>query len=211
MQPDKTRSVREQLDTLYQACRDRLLALPRIEDGAAGDYHTPVFGTGCCDRPTLMFIGEAPGKEEAKSGCPFVGRAGKQLDEFLSFAGIERKDIYITNAVKFRPVIQSKRGYKNRTPGREEILQGLPLLRQEITLIRPKLIVTLGNIPLRAVYLLAEQTPESIGAVHGTLLSFAGQNWKVYPMYHPASVIYRRELLEVYRQDAVKLGMLLHP
>ena len=111
----------------------------------------PVWGEGPL-HAELMLIGEAPGEQEAREGRPFVGRAGKNLDRFLTLAGLTREQIYITNAVKFRPTRRGKREKPvNRTPTDQEIACFRPLLLREIRLIRPQMIVTLGNVPLRAV------------------------------------------------------------
>ena len=88
------------LEELYSAERGRLSALIEKNDG---DYASPVFGEGPYS-PKLMLIGEAPGREEAEAGRPFVGKAGRQLNELLNKASINRQDVFVTNAVKFRPV-----------------------------------------------------------------------------------------------------------
>lgn len=153
----------------------------------------------------IMLIGEAPGEQEALAGRPFVGRAGKNLDRFLALAGLRREEIYITNAVKFRPTRAGKREKcVNRTPTEAEIAQFRPLLLQEIRLMQPALLVTLGNVPLRAV------TGERlcVGDVHGRVLSVRVEDTPVFALYHPASVIYNRALAAVYEQDVRALGAL---
>jgi len=202
-------ALRAKLNKLYYAEKKRLAALGNADRSLPGEYLSPVFGEGNCHSPKLLFIGEAPGREEAAAGRPFVGRAGKQLDRFFALAHISRQDVYITNAVKFRPVTPTVKSAKNRTPGRGEIIDGLPVLREELSLVRPQIVVTLGNTPLSALYFLCAQTPATIGAVHGRLLRLSSRPWLLYPMYHPASVIYRPQLMQVYEQDAVALGALL--
>ena len=115
----------------------------RLEDlngelSAAFPENRLVFGEG---RPgvSLMLIGEAPGENEEAQGRPFVGKAGKNLDEFLRLSGIDRTEVYITNAVKFRPFKIGKSGRKsNRPPTREEIDMFRPFLVREIGMVRPK-------------------------------------------------------------------------
>ena len=167
------------------------------------DQKVLVFGEGGTDARVAL-IGEAPGEQESLQGRPFVGKAGKNLDEFLALSGICRESVYITNTVKFRPVKRSAAGNTvNRTPSQEEIKLSLPFLRRELALIDPEVIVTLGNVPLRALM----GRGAVIGEVHGTWLEWEGR--RLYPLYHPASVIYNRSLRAVYEQDVVRLGACL--
>ena len=149
----------------------------------------------------VMLVGEAPGEQETLMGRPFVGKAGKNLDEFLELAGLERSQLYVTNAVKFRPTKRSAAGRTvNRPPTREEVSLFLPWLRREIELVAPEVIVTLGNVPLRAL-----TGPKSvIGDVHGAFQDADGL--RLYPMYHPASLIYNPALREVYAEDVRRLS-----
>ena len=144
----------------------------------------------------VMLVGEAPGEQETLQGRPFVGKAGKNLDEFLELAGLERSQLYVTNAVKFRPTKRSAAGRTvNRPPTREEVSLFLPWLRREIELVAPEVIVTLGNVPLRAL-----TGPKAvIGDVHGAFQDADGL--RLYPMYHPASLIYNPALRPVYAED----------
>jgi len=151
----------------------------------------------------VVMIGEAPGEKESEQLRPFVGKAGKNLDEFLALSGIDRNELYITNTVKFRPTAQGKKGLVNRKPTSAEIAEFRPWLMEELGIIRPEIIVTLGNVPFQALTC----SRETVGAVHGRLMNYEG--FKVYPMYHPASVIYNRSLTEVYRADVIALGELL--
>ena len=172
----------------------------KLQSAFSNDYRL-VFGFG--ENAPLMLIGEAPGAEEERLGKPFVGKAGKNLDEFLSISGMERNDVYITNAVKFRPSAVSKAGRTvNRTPNKPEIELFRPYLLEEIEIINPKCIVTLGNVPLRAVLGLNA----SIGDMHARLTP-VGKRF-LFPMYHPASIIYNRALKQVYINDAKELGRL---
>ena len=170
-----------------------------------GGEVTPVFGEGRT-RQGVMLVGEAPGEQETLQKRPFVGKAGKNLDEFLAMADLEREELYITNVVKFRPVrVNAKTGRKsNRPPTREEILLCLPFLEKEIAIVRPRVIVTLGNVALRAVTGNGEAT---IGQCHGRLTTGCGAT--TYPLYHPASLIYNPALRETYRQDVEKLAQWL--
>lgn len=156
----------------------------------------------------LVLIGEAPGKEEVRQGRPFVGQAGKNLDEFLDMLDIERGDIYITNAVKFRPVKVNPDTCRvsNRTPSREETALCAGWLFRELRIIAPQLVVTLGNTPLRVI---TDDGKAVIGGMHGRIhvLAIGPQKQKIglFPLYHPASIIYRRELRAVYEEDILAL------
>ena len=171
-----------------------------VDELYRGENKVLVYGEGPMS-PELMLIGEAPGEQEALAGRPFVGKAGHNLDEMLARCGLTRAQIYIGNAVKFRPVKQSRAGRTvNRPPTQEEIGLFRPWLLREVELVHPALIATLGNVPLRA--LMGRQA--TIGALHGQW-----QTWeerRLYPLYHPASVIYNRALKSVYEEDVVRLG-----
>ena len=160
-----------------------------------GRENALVFGEGP-KNPVLMLIGEAPGEQEALAGRPFIGKAGKNLDEMLERCGLTRAQIYIANAVKFRPVKQSKAGrVVNRPPTPEEIGLYRPWLMREISIVHPKLIATLGNVPLRS---LTGRTL-TIGELHGKLLS--ENDLRIFPMYHPASMIYNPSLRDIFEED----------
>lgn len=165
---------------------------------------TLVFGEGRVDHPPIMLIGEAPGEQESLQGRPFVGKAGKNLDAFLDVVGLNREDIYISNVVKVRPTRVSPRGsVSNRPPNPEELALFTPYLYEEILLVQPGMIVTLGNVALKA--LLGKNAV--IGAYHGqvTQAQVKGQDFPVFPLYHPASIIYNRSLTETYQEDLRKL------
>ena len=175
--------------------------LTRFIDGLyEGERKTLVHGEGRLGA-RVMLIGEAPGEQETLQGRPFVGKAGKNLDEFLELAGIDRAELYVSNTVKFRPTKISDAGRTvNRPPTQEEVHLFLPWLKKEIDMVNPECVVTLGNVPLRAL----TDRKTVIGDVHGTFLERGGR--RVFPMYHPASVIYNPSLKEVYRADVLKLG-----
>ncbi len=136
---------------------------------------TLVFGEGNPDA-NLILIGEAPGEEEDKTGRPFVGRAGQLLDRVLESVGLARDDIYITNIVKYRPP-------GNRNPKPEEIAASEPILVEQIKLIRPQVIATLGNIPTHYFV----DTKDGITKTHGSWYEWHGI--KIYPLYHPAYLL----------------------
>jgi DNA polymerase len=140
----------------------------------------------------VMFVGEAPGATEDALGRPFVGRAGKLLDELLGEAGLVRADVWITNVVKARPP-------KNRDPKAPEIAHWMPVLLQEVELIDPRLIVPLGRHALKHFAPTAK-----IGEVHGTLIE-----QRLFPLYHPAAAMYNQALKETLFADARALGVLL--
>ena len=167
----------------------------------SADLARPVFGDGPTDA-RLILIGEAPGAQEAESGRPFVGKAGKQLDAFLQAVGLERQRLYVTNAVKYRPI---KPGSKaNRTPTRSEINQSRPFLMEELSHIQADWIATLGNSPL---YALTQDPSLRIGDVHGQSLLWEGR--RLLPLYHPASVIYNQSLKACYAEDLQTLARYL--
>jgi len=164
-----------------------------------------VFGEGP-RRPKLMLIGEAPGEQETLQGRPFVGKAGKNLDHFLELAQLERKEIYISNAVKFRPTKTGKTGrISNRPPTKDEIALFRPWLMREILEIGPDMVATLGNVPLHAV------TGEriTIGEVHGKVIPAGDTGLQLFALYHPASLIYNRSLESVYESDVRLLADIL--
>ena len=165
-----------------------------------GDRKVLVFGEGPLGA-RVMLVGEAPGERESLEGRPFVGKAGKNLDEFLEGAGIRRSELYISNAVKFRPTRLSKAGGTvNRAPTQEEIRLFTPWLLREIELVKPECVVTLGNVPLRAL----TDRQQMIGQVHGRFLEFTKR--PMFAMYQPASLIYNPSLRASYEQDLSRLG-----
>lgn len=158
----------------------------------------------------LMLIGEAPGKDEVRLSRPFVGAAGKNLNEFLNLLEVEREEIYIANAIKYRlSKINDKTGrIINRPASKEEIEMNRVYLQKEIEILRPKFIVTLGNVPLRSV---TGDYKASIGSLHGRLneIEILSSKYHLYPLYHPASIIYNASLKEVYKNDLIKLKSIL--
>lgn len=166
-------------------------------------YGTVVHGEGNIEA-AMVLVGEAPGSKEVELGRPFVGQAGKNLDEFLKVVELERKEIYITNVVKTRPYkINSRTGRKNnRPPNKEELMFFTGRLHEELKLIGPSLVVTLGNTALRAV---TGEGALAISDVHGCPYEKEGMGFRVFPLYHPAAVIYNRALRPVYLDDLKEL------
>lgn len=169
-----------------------------------------VTGDGNPDAQVLM-IGEAPGREEVRLEKPFVGAAGKNLTEFLTLAEMDRPALYITNTIKYRlSKVNPETGNTVNRPARtNEIEANRPWLLQEISIIRPRWIVTLGNIPLRCV---TGNNRSGIGEVHGKQLELVldGEGYKLYPLYHPASVIYNNSLKDIYIEDIKRFKLLLN-
>lgn len=165
-----------------------------------GEKKVLVYGEG--ERGArVMMIGEAPGEQETLQLRPFVGKAGKNLDEFLALAGMDRRALYVTNTVKFRPTKLSSAGrVVNRPPTQEEIRLFLPWLLKEIELVDPDCVITLGNVPLKALM----GRGAVIGSMHGAFCEREGL--KIYPMYHPASLIYNPSLKPVYREDILRFS-----
>lgn len=165
-----------------------------------GEKKVLVYGEGDLSARVMM-IGEAPGEQETLQGRPFVGKAGKNLDEFLALAGMERRQLYVTNTVKFRPTKLSGAGrVVNRPPTQEEVRLFLPWLKREIDMVNPDCVITLGNVPLKALL----GRGAVIGELHGAFTEREGRRF--YPMYHPASLIYNPSLREVYRADILRFS-----
>jgi len=160
------------------------------------NYHS-VFGEGNADADVL-FIGEAPGEQEAKKGRPFVGASGKALDEMLESIGLARKDVYITNVVKDRPP-------DNRDPRPDEIELYTPFLVQQIDIIQPKVIATLGRFAME--FVLAQfglvQEGQKISQLHGRPLETEAGYGRVtiLPLYHPAVGLYNRGQRQTLEED----------
>jgi uracil-DNA glycosylase family 4 len=194
--PDGTcQHRREQMAQIAEEVRD-LDQSPLYEYRQENDYE-PVIGEGdVCT--AIMFIGEAPGEQEAKSGRPFVGSAGKVLDKLLQSVGIERENVYITNVVKDRPP-------GNRDPTVEEIDLYSPFLWRQVEIIQPRVIVTLGRFAMDFVleHLQMDEQGSKISNLHGTLLTAQASygEVRVLPLYHPAVVFYTPEREQVLKRD----------
>ena len=147
------------------------------------------------NNPEILFIGEGPGFHEDQQGRPFVGPSGKLLDDLLGLIGLTRPEVYIANVVKCRPP-------NNRDPRPEEIKACRKYLDQQIRLLDPKVIVTLGRFSL--VRFLPQET---ISKVHGQPRLW-GHRY-IFPMYHPAAALHQGNLRQVLEEDMRKLPELL--
>lgn len=179
--------------------RDEVLALkssPLYAYRRENQYF-PVIGEGNHDA-AIMFVGEAPGRNEAKTGRPFCGAAGKILDDLLTSVSIPREGVYITNIVKDRPP-------ENRDPTPEEIEAYGPFLDRQIDIIQPKVIATLGRYAMQYImnkFGLGFEL-EPISKAHGKTYEAEAKYGKIYivPIYHPAAAIYNQELKETLKED----------
>ena len=190
--PDATER-REALKLVWEearTCRDCLLCETRT---------TVVFGSGNADAD-LMFVGEAPGKNEDEKGLPFVGQAGKLLDQLLEEVGLERRDVFVVNTLKCRPP-------GNRDPYPNELQSCQKYLYRQIELIQPTVIATLGNFATK----LLRDDPTGITKVHGQPEErlIGPRRVRLYPLYHPAAALYTRSMVDVLREDFARLPQLL--
>ena len=184
---------------MSQLLSEKQLALDRLASEIIKDDPTPdlamgatqlVFGSGSVDAD-IVLIGEAPGKKEDETGLPFVGAAGKFLDQMLGIAGLERKDVYITNIVKYRPP-------NNRDPLPEEKTAFWPYLMRQLEIIQPKVVLTLGR------HSGAEFIPDlRISDDHGRVfeVNLGGKKYTLVPLYHPAAALYRGSMRQVLIDD----------
>ncbi len=179
--------------------RDEVVALsasPLYEFRTSNKY-LPVIGEGSHDA-AIMFIGEAPGKNEAIHGRPFCGAAGKTLDTLLAGIGVDRKDVYITNIVKDRPP-------QNRDPLPDEIEIYGPFLDRQIDIVEPKAVVTLGRYAMQFIMRKfdLELDLEPISRAHGKSYEATASYGSIHiiPQYHPAAAIYNRELIATLTED----------
>jgi len=146
----------------------------------------------------IMFVGEAPGRNEDEQGLPFVGRAGKILDDLLAIAGLKRDEVYIANILKCRPP-------GNRNPTTSEIETCTPYLDKQLEIIKPQIICTLGNFSTK--YILEKfglsNDLEPISKIHGKIFSVNTLlvNAKIIPLFHPAAAIYNQGLIESLKKD----------
>jgi len=189
-------------DEKYEAMkqiRDEVLHLessPLYEFRTSHNY-LPVIGEGSHDAK-IMFVGEAPGRNEAETGRPFCGAAGKTLDTLLAGISIPRESVYITNIVKDRPP-------QNRDPLPDEIESYGPFLDRQIEIIQPKIIVTLGRYSMQ--YIMRkfdlEFELEPISKAHGKSYEAKASYGTIHliPQYHPAAAIYNRDLIATLAED----------
>jgi uracil-DNA glycosylase family 4 len=166
--------------------------------------YRPVVGEGDPDA-RILFVGEAPGAEEAKAGRPFVGPAGDVLDELLRSVGLDREEVYITSVLKDRPP-------GNRDPRAEEIRVYRPFLSRQIAIIQPEVIATLGRFALQVILdeLGMSQRGQGLGELHGKALEAQAEYGAlvVVPLYHPAAVFYNPDLQDTLQEDFHSLSEL---
>lgn len=148
----------------------------------------------------VMFVGEAPGYHEDRTGLPFVGQAGKLLDRLLAGIGWTRDDVFIANVLKCRPP-------GNRDPLTSEIESCEPHLFRQVALIRPRMICTLGNFATKLI----SGRPDSISRVHGCELpiTVGGHELLLYPLFHPAAALYTPSMLATLEEDFARIPELL--
>jgi uracil-DNA glycosylase family 4 len=158
-----------------------------------------VFGAGNADAD-LMFVGEAPGAKEDELGIPFVGAAGKLLDQLLEEVGLARSDVFIANVLRCRPP-------GNRDPLPAEIDNCSEYLLRTVAHIQPRVVCTLGNFSTK----LLRADPTGISRLHGQaeILVIGTRAVRLYPLFHPAAALYTRSLLETLQADFARLPELL--
>jgi len=187
---------------------DKEEEISRVAEGVescrrCGLYKTrnrAVVGSGSPDAG-IMFIGEAPGFNEDKQGKPFVGRAGGVFDELLKSVGLERGDVYVANVLKCRPP-------GNRSPAREEIRACTPHLDEQISIIRPGVIATLGGFSMSYIFGKFGLKEDKISRVHGRAFpvsNLAGIE-RIVALYHPAVATYNPGMMGVLLEDFKSLG-----
>lgn len=197
----------EERKELMRKIRDEVVELKKspLYQFRIENKNLPVIGEGS-HFSKIMFIGEAPGRNEAKTGRPFCGRAGQILDELLNSVGIKREDVYVTNIVKDRPP-------QNRDPLPEEIKIYGPFLDRQIEIIQPKVIATLGRYSMSYIMpkfdLSLEMEP--ISKAHGKVYAVPREalvkwGWedrevKIVPLYHPAVAVYNSHTLDQLKKD----------
>jgi DNA polymerase len=185
---------REELKAVWEQAR-ACQRCPQL----AGTRHTVVFGSGNADA-NLMFVGEAPGANEDRQGLPFVGQAGRLLDQLLSEIGLSRTDVFVANVLKCRPP-------GNRDPLPQEIDACQDYLYRQLELIEPNVVCTLGNF---ATKLLRDDTT-GITRLHGRdeLRQIGPRVVRLYPLFHPAAALYTPAMLATLREDFLRIPELL--
>jgi uracil-DNA glycosylase family 4 len=185
---------REELKLVYEQAR----ACPKCPQLVSTRTHV-VFGAGNADAD-LMFVGEAPGANEDRQGRPFVGQAGKLLEQLLGEIGLQRADVFITNVLLCRPP-------GNRDPHPVEIDNCQQYLMRELELIEPKVVCTLGNFATK----LLRGDNAGITRLHGQdeVRVIGRRAVRLYPLFHPAAALYTPRMLEVLRSDFQRIPELL--
>jgi uracil-DNA glycosylase len=189
-----TQERREALKVVYHEART-CTRCPQL----AATRNTVVFGNGNADAD-LMFVGEAPGRNEDEQGVPFVGQAGKLLDKLLADIGLERGDVFVANVLKCRPP-------GNRDPHPAEIENCQDYLVRQVDLIEPRVICTLGNFATK----LLRADPTGITRLHGReeVHVIGHRAVRLYPLFHPAAALYTPANVEVLRRDFARIPELL--
>ncbi len=198
---EQLRAIRDEVVNLKQSP----LYSYRIDNG-----YLPVIGQGN-HFADIMFIGEAPGKNEAETGRPFCGASGRVLDELLASIELEREDVYVTNILKDRPP-------NNRDPLKKEIELYAPFLERQLDIIQPKVIATLGRFSMEFILRRfgAFQANQKISQLHGTVIKVRASYGRavVLPLFHPAAALYnasQRSTLEADFQVLKKLDKPAQP
>lgn len=161
----------------------------------------PVPGEGNINT-SILIIGEAPGYFEDIQGKPFVGQAGKILDELLSIANLNREKVFITNVVKCRPP-------ENRVPRDDEINSCKDYLERQIEIINPKIIITLGNVSTQYIFNKYGLKFRSMSSIHGKIFNIMEYKIKVIPLYHPAAALYNPKIEKIMKNDWKKISSIL--
>jgi len=191
MTSDRTDELRKIKDAIVNLTESPLYEY-RVENG-----YFPVIGQGN-HYADIMFIGEAPGKNEAETGRPFCGASGRVLDELLEGIDLKREDVYVTNIVKDRPP-------KNRDPHKAELELYSPFLEKQIDLIQPKVIATLGRFSMEFILKTfdAPEASQKISQLHGTVIKVNTGYGEaaVVPLFHPAVALYERSKRDVLEED----------
>jgi len=192
--PTRSAERREELKAVYATARG-CTQCPEL----ASTRTQVVFGAGNADAD-LMFVGEAPGAREDEQGVPFVGAAGKQLDELLGEVGLVRADVFVANVLKCRPP-------GNRDPLPAEIENCQQYLMRQVQLVQPRVICTLGNFATK----LLRADPTGITKLHGQaeIRVIGRRAVRLYPLFHPAAALYTRSLMDTLRADIARLPELL--
>jgi uracil-DNA glycosylase len=185
--------------SLLKTIRDEVWNLkesPLYEYRTQNKYY-PVLGKGSHDA-SIMFIGEAPGENEAKTGVPFCGAAGRVLDELIKSVDLNREDVYITNIVKDRPP-------ENRDPKPAEIELYAPFLTRQIEVIQPKVLATLGRFSMTFILerFNCEEKALPISKLHGKIIQAKAEfgNLVIIPLYHPAVALYNPPVKKTLQED----------
>lgn len=199
MSNDRAKQLKQIRDEIWE-----LTSSPLYEFRTQNNYY-PVIGEGS-HSAQIIFIGEAPGRNEAKTGRPFCGAAGRILDKLLESVDIKRQDVYVTNIVKDRPP-------DNRDPKIEEIELYSPFLIRQLNIVKPKIVCTLGRFSMDFIMRLfgLEKEIQPISILHGKIFDAKAPygNIKVIPLYHPAVAIYNPNMLPVLKKDFRILRQLL--